>query len=265
MTYSLDSLNSAARQYSDPRYSGVGRFTSEVWLVVACVLFAFWLLAMVGYSPLDAAWSTSGDGSALRNRLGRLGALTADASYFAFGFSVWWCFVAGLRAWLAALAVWLRQGDPAEPVAPGTSLAERWLQGRAARWLGLALLLASSCILEWSRLYSLEPLLPGTGGGVVGAMLGPLALQWLGFTGSGLAAIALGLAGAALALRFSWAALPSVLVWPSIAASSRAARSAKLSKTSPWASRLPVSAKKWCLVKGWRTARTTWLRSWSSQ
>lgn len=204
MTYSLDSLSSAARPDPDLRNSGFGRFTSELSLVGAFALLAFWLLAMVGYSPLDAAWSTSGDGAALRNRLGRLGAFTADASYYAFGFSVWWCFVAALRAWLAALALWLRQGGPVGRVAPETSTAAQWLQGRTARWLGLGLLLASSCVLEWSRLYSFEPRLPGTGGGVLGAMLGPLAMQWIGFTGSGLVAIASGLAGAALALQFSW-------------------------------------------------------------
>ena len=45
-----------------------------------------------------------------------------------------------LRAWLSALAVSLR-GEAGEARAP------RWLF-----WLGLALLLAASCALEWTRL-----------------------------------------------------------------------------------------------------------------
>ena len=204
MTYSLDSLNSPDRLATSGRQSGLGRFASELTLVVGIVMLGFWLLAMLGYSPLDAAWSTSGDGMPLRNRLGRFGALVSDASYYLFGFSAWWCFVAALRAWLAALALWLRQDEGVVPDAADEAAWVRWLQSRPARWIGLALLLCASCVLEWTRLYSLEPRLPGSSGGVLGSLLGPQALQWLGFTGSGLSAIALGLAGAALALRFSW-------------------------------------------------------------
>ena len=59
--------------------------------------------------------------------------------------------------------------------------------------------------MTWSRLYSLEPRLPGGhAGGVLGYLVGPLAVKWLGFAGSGLVAIALGVVGAALAFRFSW-------------------------------------------------------------
>ena len=203
MTYSLDSLNSPGRLPTGARPSGVGRFANELTLLIGIVLLGFWLLAMLGYSPLDASWSTSGDGSPLRNRLGRVGALVADASYYLFGFSVWWFIFAGLRAWLAALAVWLRQDEAVAADMEGPAWA-RHLHGRPARWAGLALLMCASCVLEWSRLYSLELRLPGASGGVLGALLGPQAVQWLGFTGSGLVAIAVGLVGVALGLRFSW-------------------------------------------------------------
>ena len=76
----------------------------ETTLVSAAVLIVFWLLAMSSYSAQDAAWSTSGNGMALHNRGGRLGAWVADGSYFLFGFSVWWGFAAAVRAWLAGLA-----------------------------------------------------------------------------------------------------------------------------------------------------------------
>ncbi len=204
MTYSLDSLTSPDRRTVATRHSGVGRFANELALVLGIGLLGLWLLAMVGYSPSDTAWSTSGDGAPLRNRLGRVGALVADASYFLFGFSVWWLFVAGLRAWLASLAVWLRQDDGASEEAMQGSAWSRRMQAFPVRWIGLAVLLCASCVLEWSRLYSLEVRLPGASGGVLGSLLGSPALQWLGFTGSGLVAIALGLAGAALGLRFSW-------------------------------------------------------------
>jgi S-DNA-T family DNA segregation ATPase FtsK/SpoIIIE len=208
MTYSLDALNRAgARPLVQPQ-SGLSRFASEIVLVAGFVMLAFWLLALLTYSPLDPAWSTSGVGDALRNRGGRLGALLADAGYYMFGFSLWWAFAAAARTWLAGLARWLRQKDDADPATvPPSSRLRRALQGRAGFWAGLVLLMAASCVLEWSRLYSFEARLPGHSGGVLGSVLGPVAVQWLGFTGSGLLAIMLGVLGSAMAFRFSWGRL----------------------------------------------------------
>jgi S-DNA-T family DNA segregation ATPase FtsK/SpoIIIE len=54
-------------------------------------------------------------------------------------------------------------------------------------------------------MYSLEARLPGGhSGGVMGYLLGPLSVKWLGFSGSGLVSIALGVIGAALVFGFSW-------------------------------------------------------------
>ena len=204
MTYSLNTLNSS-RSAALPARSGWGRFADELGLLAGLVLLIFWLLALLSYSAQDVAWSTSGSGGPVLNRAGRLGAWLADGSYFLLGFSVWWCLAAGLRAWLSGLARWLRgrelltsQGEP------DTSLISRLRSGRAAFWCGLALLLYASASLEWSRLYSLEARLPGHGGGILGYFAGPLSVNWLGFAGSGLVAIALGLVGAALVFRFSW-------------------------------------------------------------
>ena len=53
---------------------------------------------------------------------------------------------------------------------------------------GIVLLMAASCALEWTRLYRYDELLPGgQAGGVLGAVLGPLSMKWLGFAGSGVA------------------------------------------------------------------------------
>ena len=173
-------------------------------LLAGALLLCFWLLAILSYSTLDPAWSTSGSGAALHNRGGRLGAWVADASYYLFGFSVWWCFAAAVRAWLAGLAVWLRQETAQDPAATNPSRVHPLLSGRAAFWCGLVMLVCASCVLEWSRLYSFAPRLPGDSGGVLGSLLGPISVKWFGFTGSGLIAIALGVAGSSLGFRFSW-------------------------------------------------------------
>src|SRR5512133_2879181 len=147
MTYSLDTLNNTGAAAS-PRPPGVSRFAHELALVLGLVALVFWLLALVSYSAADPAFSTSGSSFAIRNWGGRLGAWLADASYFLLGFSAWWCLAAGLRSWLASLARWMRGGSDDE----ATSLR----RARLVFWGGLALLLAASAALEWSRLYRFE-------------------------------------------------------------------------------------------------------------
>ena len=194
MTYSLHTLTHSGPE-ATPR-SGLRRFSHEIMLILGLLTLLFWLIALLSYSTQDVAWSTSGTGEPLHNWGGRFGAWLADMSYFLLGFSAWWCLAALARVWLAALAVWLR--DHEAPMAPETT------SQRAFFWVGFVVLLCCSSALEWSRLYRLEALLPGHGGGVLGYWLGPLSVKWLGFAGSGLVAIALGLVGAALVFGFSW-------------------------------------------------------------
>ncbi len=177
-------------------------------LVVVLALWVLWVMSLGSYSTLDAAWSTSGVGTVTLNRVGRLGAWVADASYFVLGFSVWWCVAAAVRLWMANVARWLHGYE---------WLTDRRSQARPARsakvwrhlafWLGLVLLLMSSASLEWSRFYRFEAHLPSHGGGIVGYWLGPLVLTWFGEVGSALVCIVLGLMGMAFIFRFSWAQL----------------------------------------------------------
>ncbi|AMO22280.1 DNA translocase FtsK [Ramlibacter solisilvae] len=195
MTYSLHTLSGAGAG-APPQRSGAGRFAHEFALVASLVAIIYWLLALVSYSPFDAAFSTSGAGGPVRNWGGRLGAWLADASYFLLGFSAWWCFAAAVRAWMSTLARWMR-GEAKAP-------EPRFSRSRVAFWLGLAALLCASTALEWSRLYRLEPKLPDHAGGALGYLVGPAAVKWLGFTGSGLVAVALVVLCCALVFRFSW-------------------------------------------------------------
>ncbi|MDP3829358.1 MAG: DNA translocase FtsK 4TM domain-containing protein, partial [Polaromonas sp.] len=203
MTYSLDTLNSRTSSATGPA-GGVKRFAHEVSLILGLLALVFWLGALLSYSPLDAAWSTTGSSEAAsalkageavtRNWGGRLGAHLADTSYFLFGFSVWWALVAGVRAWLGSLARGLRSQ-------PAASTAF----DRLRFWSCLALLLLASTALEWSRLYRFELKLPGHAGGVLGYLAGPVSVKWLGFTGSGLVWIAVGVIAVSVVFAFSWA------------------------------------------------------------
>ncbi|QDL55552.1 DNA translocase FtsK [Rhodoferax aquaticus] len=198
MTYSLHTLHSPPTPVRKAQ-TGLGRFATEVGIVLGAVLLLAWLVALLSYSPHDAAWSTTGSGLPLANRLGRFGAYVADTSYFWLGFSVWWCVAVCIRLWLSLLAQRLR-GDALGPEPADVRI---W-NTKTAFWIGCVLLIYASTSLEWSRLYSWEARLPGHSGGALGYLTGSQSVHWLGFGWSGLVAILLGVVGAGLAFGFSW-------------------------------------------------------------
>ena len=118
MTYSLNTLQSSSAAEGQPVRVRAMRFAHEITLIAGFAALLFWLLAMLSFTPSDAAWSTSGPGGEIKNWAGRIGAWLADASYFLAGYSVWWCLAAGLRAWLSSLANWLRGGEAAPAEQP---------------------------------------------------------------------------------------------------------------------------------------------------
>ncbi|MBP6901402.1 MAG: DNA translocase FtsK 4TM domain-containing protein [Burkholderiaceae bacterium] len=174
------------------------RWRQQLLLLIGGAAWLLALLALVTHSAADPAFSTSGSGAPVANKAGLIGAWLSDLGLFLLGGSVLWPMLVGLRGWLALLARWLRGSTSSDALGrPG------WMV-----WLGLVLLLLASCGLEWTRLYRLDAWVPGgQAGGVLGALIGPLAMRWLGFAGSGVLFIALGVVGSALALRFSWARL----------------------------------------------------------
>ena len=205
MTFSLGTLGSepaSAQAAVDAAAATSGStppWRRQLGLMVAALAWLLLLLAMLTHHGADAAFTTSGTGGALQNKVGLLGARLSDLLYFLFGFSAWWLPLVSARAWLSSLADLLRGHEEVE--AP-LDLLQRW--PRSLFWVGLALLLCASAALEWTRLYHWEPLLPGHAGGILGHTLGPLSMQWLGFAGSGVLWIAALVLGMSLALRFSW-------------------------------------------------------------
>ena len=199
MTYSLDTLKTHTPKMSSDS-GGAKRFAHEVGLLIGLVGLVFWLLSLMGYSAQDAAWSTSGRvGSVTQNWGGKSGAYLADASYFLLGFSVWWLLAAGLSVWLALLAQWLRGGHATAADAAQTAFASR------SKFLaGLLLLLIASCGLEWSRLYRFETHLPDHAGGALGYFVGSASVKWMGFAGSGLVLIVVGVVAVSMVFGFSW-------------------------------------------------------------
>jgi S-DNA-T family DNA segregation ATPase FtsK/SpoIIIE len=211
MTYSLNAFipnKSTDAPSQNLARSGLGRFAAELGLLIGLGLLLLWVLALTGYSTLDAAWSSSGDGSVTLNRAGRIGAWLADGSYFLLGFSVWWCVAIVARLWLSGLARWMHGFEwLPERRANARGKVKPRFSRRAIFWMGVLILLCASTSLEWSRLYSHEARLPGHAGGILGYWLGPLCVQWLGDLGSALVSIVLSVLGVAMVFRFSWVQL----------------------------------------------------------
>jgi S-DNA-T family DNA segregation ATPase FtsK/SpoIIIE len=201
MAHSLNRLNSD--RHAAARRSITPRFIQEIGLLVGLVVLAFVVLALATYSPGDPSWSTSGAGGAPRNWAGVLGAWVADLAYLAFGFSAWWLVAILVHVWAKAAGRWMGSITGRLPPAPPASRFGRLFE-RVRFWLGSVLLLAASCGLEWTRLYHWDAVLPGPAGGMLGFVGGPLAVKWLGFTGSALLGIAALVVGVALVFHFSW-------------------------------------------------------------
>ncbi|HET8694514.1 MAG TPA: DNA translocase FtsK 4TM domain-containing protein [Aquabacterium sp.] len=183
--------------------TGVG---FQARLLIGAVVWLLSFLALISHNALDPAFTTSGQHAEPTNLVGHLGAYASDIAQFFFGYSVWWALLIGGRVWLGQLAYWLRRdttvsigGAALHPVL-GSHEFPRW-----RFWLGVVFVMASSCALEWSRLYRHELALAGEhAGGIAGLYLGQLGDKWLGFNGSGVLWIAMLVAGASMALRFSW-------------------------------------------------------------
>jgi S-DNA-T family DNA segregation ATPase FtsK/SpoIIIE len=202
----IDSRGAAAEPSATPE---VSQRLGRVWLFLGLVGWSLALLALLTHHPSDPGFSTSGDGSAVRNAVGRFGAWGADVAYFTLGFSVWWVLLAAARRWLGALARrWRADAALAAggPQAPREHTASGW-RSRLAFVLGLTMVVLSSAALEWTRLYQWEGHLPGHAGGLLGHALGPWSMNALGFAGSGVLWIALLVLGLPLMLGFSWLSL----------------------------------------------------------
>ena len=197
MPASAGAKRGGSRASSAPHHPDGWR--AQLGLLITAVLWLLAVLALATHNAGDAAFSTSGTAVATLNKAGALGAWFSDLAYFVFGYSVWWAVAVSLRAWLGTLARVLRSDQAAAPAVIDAPKPV-WLF-----WIGLALLLAASASLEWTRLYQWEGRVAGGhAGGAVGYTLGTLSQQLLGFAGSGVLWIATLVAGIALALRFSW-------------------------------------------------------------
>ena len=138
-----------------------------LWLTLVLLSIGF-LLILFSYSPGDPSWSHSGQ-AFIHNVGGLPGAYVADVMLALFGYSSCWWTALGLSvAWRGLREA---RGVAVQPA------KQAFIHGS-----GFALLLLSSCALEYLRLHRFDGGLPEQAGGIIGTLEGDTLVLWPGFT-----------------------------------------------------------------------------------
>ncbi|SEL14760.1 DNA segregation ATPase FtsK/SpoIIIE, S-DNA-T family [Atopomonas hussainii] len=162
----------------------------EGLLLGLMLLCAYGWMLLLSYSPTDPGWSSSGRGGEIMNAGGVLGAVLSDMLFSLFGYFTY------LLPLLMLIKVWqlFRQRKQ----------AWQW-NGWVFTWrvFGFLLLMLSGTVLAYVH-FSSPSSLPQGAGGILGASLGQLALDWLNVQGSTLLGLALVLIGITAYSDLSW-------------------------------------------------------------
>ncbi|HEX5048755.1 MAG TPA: DNA translocase FtsK 4TM domain-containing protein [Gammaproteobacteria bacterium] len=174
----------AADTFFVPRIRGLRE--SAFWVLAGLALIL--LLALLSYSPLDPAFSVSGDG-AVSNRMGPAGAWFADIAFVLFGESAYLFPVLVLIA-----GVFLFRSEQLPAKGP-----------LIYRAVGFVLAVATSSGL--ATLHFDAPQMRETAGGILGQVVGRGLEQGLGLLGATVLLLVLWLAAVSLATGVSWVAV----------------------------------------------------------
>ncbi len=181
------------RPAENPLPPKIASLLRESWWLALVALALYLALILFTFDTADPGWSHSASVERIRNSGGRIGAWLADVLLYVFGFSAWWWVV------LCAFAVrWSFRRI--EHIAP----ADR--RSYFVAGVGFAMLQAASSSLEALRLHSLKATLPLAPGGMLGAGIGDVLSQAIGFTGATLVLLALIAIGLSLFSGISWIA-----------------------------------------------------------
>ena len=156
--------------------------------IIAIYLFA----AFLTYSPLDAAWSRTGESNTIANAAGVVGAWLADVMLYFFGYLAY--LFPAMFAYGGLLAFKHRQQK-----------MHSWLL--AMKFLGFILALLGGCGLSSLHFKALVQLVPNFAGGVVGELLNQSLKTLVSQLGTTLLLLTAFLVGITLATGLSWLAV----------------------------------------------------------
>jgi S-DNA-T family DNA segregation ATPase FtsK/SpoIIIE len=170
----------------------VARALRESAAIALGVLALVLIVALLSFDAGDPGFSFTGDGLAVHNRVGPVGAWFADALYFLFGRPAY------LLPLMFGVAAWrLGRGAGSGPGHSRLNLA--------VRVAGFLVMLVASCslaALHWS-----PGSLPQGAGGIVGSAAGEALAAGLKLLGATLLLLAAWMAGAAVTFGVSWFAV----------------------------------------------------------
>jgi S-DNA-T family DNA segregation ATPase FtsK/SpoIIIE len=172
--------------------AAVARGLRESGAIVLAILALVLCVALLSFDPSDPGFSSTGEGSAVHNRIGPVGAWFADALFFLFGRPAY------LLPVILGVAAWHVMRTPTD-----TGRTSRL--NLAVRIAGFLLVLVASCAL--AALHWNPGALPQGAGGVVGSAAGGALASGLKLLGGTLLLLAAWLAGAAVAFGVSWFAV----------------------------------------------------------
>ena len=165
------------------------RLARETLVIALVALTGYLLICLVSYSPLDPAWTSTGDDGSTRNLGGRFGAWFADLFLHAFGYAAYlFPVIFGLLS-----ARMLRNRDH-----PSSSYA-RFVHG-----IGIALTVLSACGIEYVHFANRGSDIGFSGGGWLGFVSGGWLLEVFGPVGATVALIVALIAGLSWTLDLSW-------------------------------------------------------------
>ena len=165
------------------------RLARETLVIALVALTGYLLICLVSYSPLDPAWTSTGDDGSTRNLGGRFGAWFADLFLHAFGYAAYlFPVIFGLLS-----ARMLRNRDH-----PSSSYA-RFVHG-----IGIALTVLSACGIEYIHFTNGGSDNGFSGGGWLGFVSGGWLFEVFGPVGATVALIVALIAGLSWTLDLSW-------------------------------------------------------------
>jgi S-DNA-T family DNA segregation ATPase FtsK/SpoIIIE len=185
-----DSVVSTKGAKAAPRVTGkMARALREGAAIALGMLALVLLVALASFDAHDPGFSFTGTGDPLHNRVGVVGAWSADLLFFLFGRPAFLLPVAlGVGAWLT-----MRHRGTVEPASRLNLIV---------KLAGFAVLMICSCAL--AALHWGAGALPEGAGGVIGKAVGQAASNGLELLGATLLLLALWAAAVAIAFGLSW-------------------------------------------------------------
>ena len=183
----------------------IQRLSREGILIGLCLLFIYFFMSLVSYTPEDPGWSKTGSSDSIDNLAGRSGAWIADILYNCFGHLAY--LVPLILLYFAAIQFRDRN----------KTIRLDWLVV-GLRVVGFLLVITSSTGLASLQFFNPESVLPANSGGILGDVIARSADNAFNDVGATIILLAVLLFGMTIFTDLSWLKVMDVLGYYAIQA-----------------------------------------------